>query len=360
MRFLAALSILLLAITAAGAEVKCQGSVSVPAYHPITRSPGFNVASGELPLVENATSEPAEAPHDQAEEPAKSPPAPKPVSTKVDAKGEAPHSVGALCDALRNSAEDTHLPVPFFANLIWQESRLQLDSVSRAGALGIAQFMPQVAVEVGLRDPFDPHQAIPASARFLQALRAQFGNLGFVAAAYNAGAHRVADWLGHGRTLPRETQDYVMHVTGRSVEAWRKSPVNDSQLFFARLLPCRQLPTFADLEQTSLKAMQVAEAQQQAQLQQEKAAAAAAAAAKAAQAAAPKGAKNVGQNVAKNISKSVPAKAAGKLATIAAKETAQRKDAHFAGPDKMARNIHAVRHEPARHLHATHEKRRIA
>jgi hypothetical protein len=355
MRFLVALSILLLTLKAAGAEViKCEGSLPVPTYHLFTTSLGSHVASGELPLASDAATEPADAPHDQAEETAKPPPAPKPVSTKVDAKGEAPHSVGELCNALRNSAEDSHLPVPFFANLIWQESRLQLDAVSRAGALGIAQFMPQVAVEVGLSNPFDPHQAIPASARFLQALRTQFGNLGFVAAAYNAGAHRVADWLDHGRTLPRETQDYVMRVTGRSVETWRKSPVNDSQLFFVRPMPCRQVPTFADLEQTSLKAMQVAEAQQQAQLQQEKTAAAAAA--KAAQAVAAKGVKNV----AKNMTKNAPEKAGGKLAAIAAKETAERRDAHFAGPEKMARNFHAGRHEPARHQHATHEKRRIA
>ena len=102
------------------------------------------------------------------------------------------HSVSDLCNALYTSAEDNNIPVPFFANLIWQESGLQLDPVSSAGALGIAQFMPKVAAEVGLHDPFDPHQALPASARFLRALRDQFGNLGFVAAAYNAGAHRVA------------------------------------------------------------------------------------------------------------------------------------------------------------------------
>jgi len=71
------------------------------------------------------------------------------------------YSLDDLCNALFVSAEDNGLPVPFFANLIWQESRLQLDSVSRAGALGIAQFMPDVAAEVGLGDPFDPHQAIP-------------------------------------------------------------------------------------------------------------------------------------------------------------------------------------------------------
>ncbi len=106
-------------------------------------------------------------------------------------------SLNDLCNALYTSAQDNDLPVPFFANLIWQESRLRDDAVSRKGALGIAQFMPETAAETGLDNPFDPLQAIPASARFLRELRLEFGNLGFVAAAYNAGAHRVVEWLEH-------------------------------------------------------------------------------------------------------------------------------------------------------------------
>ena len=102
-------------------------------------------------------------------------------------------SLDNLCNTLFTSAQDNDLPVPFFANLLWQESRLNEHEISKKGALGIAQFMPKVAAETGLADPFDPMQAIPASARFLQRLRLRFGNLGFVAAAYNAGAHRVIE-----------------------------------------------------------------------------------------------------------------------------------------------------------------------
>ena len=139
--------------------------------------------------------------------------------------------------------------MPFFANLLWQESRFKLDARSRVGAQGIAQFMPAVAREVGLLDPFDPHEAIPASARFLNMLRQHFGNLGFVAAAYNAGASRVADWLGHRRGLPRETQTYVVRVTGHTAETWRKAPVRDTQVAFAGELPCRKFSAFAEVEQ---------------------------------------------------------------------------------------------------------------
>jgi hypothetical protein len=154
-----------------------------------------------------------------------------------------------LCNTLFTSAQDNDLPVPFFANLLWQESRLREHEVSKKGALGIAQFMPKVAAETGLADPFDPMQAIPASARFLQRLRLQFGNLGFVAAAYNAGAHRVIEWLVHRTSLPHETRDYVVRVTGLSVEAWRKMPIDNDALTFVPHLPCRSLPAFASVEQ---------------------------------------------------------------------------------------------------------------
>ena len=173
-----------------------------------------------------------------------------------DASADASLPVGDLCNALFTSAQDNGLPVQFFANLIWQESRLHNDTVSRVGALGIAQFMPEVAVENGLEDPFDPLQAIPASARLLRELRGQFGNLGFAAAAYNAGPHRVSDWLAGAKTLPQETLNYVLRVTGLSAERWRTTPPADTALTFAEHLPCRTMPAYADLEQTQLEQAQ--------------------------------------------------------------------------------------------------------
>lgn len=209
---------------------------------------------------------------------ANAPAAPSPAANNPPAA--APHpggnnppaqvSLPDLCNALLTAAQDNDLPVAFFANLIWQESRLRDDAVSPKGALGIAQFMPQVAVKNGLQDPFDPLQALPASARLLRMLRDQFRNLGYVAAAYNAGAGRVVDWLEHGRTLPRETRDYVLSVTGRSVEDWRKMPPDDASLHFVRRLPCRELPTFADLERAQQAAQAAEQQARQAQAAQQR------------------------------------------------------------------------------------------
>ena len=125
-----------------------------------------------------------------------------------------------ICEAVKAAAEENEIPIGFLVRLLWQESRFRAAEVSTAGAQGIAQFMPQTAVEMGLRDPFDPLQAIPASARFLRKLYAQFGNLGLAAAAYNAGGGRIEKWLSRRGSLPKETRAYVKIITGHQAEAW--------------------------------------------------------------------------------------------------------------------------------------------
>jgi hypothetical protein len=126
----------------------------------------------------------------------------------------------AMCRLIDAAARAQNLPTAFLTRLIWRESSFRAGVVSHAGAQGVAQFMPGTAVERGLADPFDPEQAIPAAARFLSDLRAQFGNLGLASAAYNGGPARVSAWLGGNTELRAETRDYVAFITGRSVEDW--------------------------------------------------------------------------------------------------------------------------------------------
>jgi hypothetical protein len=126
----------------------------------------------------------------------------------------------ALCRTIERSAQAAHLPVDFMTRVIWRESSFRPGVVSRAGAEGIAQFMPTTAQARGLADPFDPEQAIPKAARLLADLRQRFGNLGIAAAAYNAGEGRVAQWLHGQGGLPAETRRYVRFVTGRNPDEW--------------------------------------------------------------------------------------------------------------------------------------------
>ena len=130
-----------------------------------------------------------------------------------------------LCLIIESAAKSNDLPLEFFVRVIWQESRFQPDAVgpvTRNGhrAQGIAQFMPGTASERRLLDPFDPVQALPKSAEFLNELRHQFGNLGLAAAAYNAGPRRVQAWLVGSGVMPQETRNYVLAITGASVDDW--------------------------------------------------------------------------------------------------------------------------------------------
>ena len=127
-----------------------------------------------------------------------------------------------LAAFIEHTATVNGLPVEFLLRLLRQESGLNYQAVSRAGAQGIAQFMPGTAGERGLADPFNPYEAIPKSAELLREYRTQFDSLGLAAAAYNAGPQRVRLWLSGRSALPKETRDYVARITGRSAEEWRQ------------------------------------------------------------------------------------------------------------------------------------------
>jgi hypothetical protein len=145
-----------------------------------------------------------------------------------------------ICDTLIASAQSNELPIPFFIRLLFQESGFKPDVVSRAGAQGIAQFMPETASRVGLENPFDPMQAIAASARLLRDFVRQFGNLGLAAAAYNAGPRRIQNWLARKGRLPEETQHYVKTITGRPADNWKAARTITPLENVPRQAPCQE------------------------------------------------------------------------------------------------------------------------
>jgi Transglycosylase SLT domain len=165
-----------------------------------------------------------------------------------------------LCSSLVGVAQANALPLGFFTNLIWQESRFDHEAISPAGAMGVAQFMPDVADKYDI-NAFDGREALPASGRLLRTLADRFGNIGLAAAAYNAGPKRVADWLQQRAGLPKETRDYVNLITGKPVEAWRG--VKEKAVVFTvpRAVPCHRTAQFAAVEQSerSTQLQQVAE-----------------------------------------------------------------------------------------------------
>jgi Transglycosylase SLT domain/SPOR domain len=168
------------------------------------------------------------------------------TSSSVTAEPDHPQyspSTSALdlvCQTLQSAAHVNDLPLEFLTRLIWEESRFDAHAISPAGAQGIAQFMPGTAAWVGLANPFDVAEAITKSAELLRSLKGQFGNLGLAAAAYNAGAKRVADWLAGHRDLPRETQAYVRIVTGHAAQEWTTA-IERQSLNLPDGVPCPQI-----------------------------------------------------------------------------------------------------------------------
>jgi soluble lytic murein transglycosylase-like protein len=91
------------------------------------------------------------------------------------------------------------------------ESAFDPLAVSRTGAMGLMQLMPETARELGVDDPFDVRESADAGVRYLKQLLALYrGNARKAVAAYNAGMSRVPV---KGRAqLPPETRSYVNRV----------------------------------------------------------------------------------------------------------------------------------------------------
>jgi soluble lytic murein transglycosylase-like protein len=132
--------------------------------------------------------------------------------------------VSDVCGVIEAAAQKNALDPNFFVRLIWKESLFDAAAVSPAGAQGIAQFMPDTARMRGLDDPFNPAEALFASAFYLAELARDFGNIGLAAVAYNGGEARAARFIAAKDGLPHETREYVHAITGYSAVAWRDAP----------------------------------------------------------------------------------------------------------------------------------------
>jgi transglycosylase-like protein with SLT domain len=94
------------------------------------------------------------------------------------------------------------------------ESAYNPRAVSRKGAIGLMQLMPDTAQRFGVQDAFDPEQNILGGTKYLSFLLRLFdGNLDLACAAYNAG-ERVVQRYG-GVPPYRETQQYVQKIRRR-------------------------------------------------------------------------------------------------------------------------------------------------
>ncbi len=137
---------------------------------------------------------------------------PLPVAPGAQDVVPLPRTASADVDALiQKYAAQSGLAPALVRAVIKTESDGNPRCVSRAGAMGLMQLMPENVKEDGIANPFDPEQNIAAGTKQLAGLMAQYkGNLDLALAGYNAGPGNVHKYGG----VPpfTETQNYIRRV----------------------------------------------------------------------------------------------------------------------------------------------------
>jgi Transglycosylase SLT domain len=156
-------------------------------------------------------------------------------------------AVGLFADFVAEAAQRFGVPALWINAVMMEESAGDVRAVSRQGAMGLMQIMPDTWGDLRSRhglglDPFDPRDNILAGAAYLREMHDRYGSPGFLA-AYNAGPKRYEEYLTMARELPVETQVYVAtlapiigarQVGGVVTMAPRETPWQESALFAAR------------------------------------------------------------------------------------------------------------------------------
>lgn len=118
-----------------------------------------------------------------------------------------------LEDAVARYAQEYRLPPALLMAVMKAESDFNPMVISKAGAVGLMQLIPETAIRHGVRNLYDTRDNIAGGARHLRYLLDRFhGNVRLALAAYNAGEGKVDRY----RQIPpyKETRAYVKKVIG--------------------------------------------------------------------------------------------------------------------------------------------------
>jgi soluble lytic murein transglycosylase-like protein len=121
------------------------------------------------------------------------------------------NSTNQFDDLISNASEQFGVDFPLLKAIIKAESDFNPQAISRKGAMGLMQIMPENFKMLDLQNPFDPWQNIKAGTRYFKQLHERFnGKLTLSLAAYNAGPTAV----DYYKSIPpyQETEEYVRKV----------------------------------------------------------------------------------------------------------------------------------------------------
>jgi len=114
-------------------------------------------------------------------------------------------------EMLAHAGEAHNIDEDLLASVVRAESGGHVHAVSRAGAQGLMQLMPQTANTLGVKDAFRPEENIAGGTAYLDQLLTRYhDNMALALAAYNAGPGAVDRY--HGVPPYRETRAYVARV----------------------------------------------------------------------------------------------------------------------------------------------------
>jgi Transglycosylase SLT domain len=118
-----------------------------------------------------------------------------------------------LEDAVAHNAKEYRLSPALVMAVIKVESDFNPIVISKSGAVGLMQLIPETAIQHGVRNLYDTRENIAGGAKHLRYLLDRYhGNIRLALAAYNAGERKVDRY----RQIPpyKETRSYVRKVMG--------------------------------------------------------------------------------------------------------------------------------------------------
>ncbi len=129
---------------------------------------------------------------------------------------------GRMGDVILAASKRNSIDPRLIESLIQVESQFKPYAISRAGAMGLMQLMPDTADHLGVSNPFDIEQNVNGGVRYLRRLLDRFGNIELALAAYNAGPAAVEIYNG----IPPypETMRYVKKIMALFQQAGGISP----------------------------------------------------------------------------------------------------------------------------------------
>lgn len=136
-------------------------------------------------------------------------------------------------------SKNFNVPKEVIWSVMRTESHYKVRATSPVGALGLMQVMPYTGQKISQvlgnknfspEDLLEPDKNIQIATRYLKRLSDMFENkLPLVAAAYNAGPHRVGSWLQSFGTL--EMDEFIDHIPYKQTRNYAKEIVRNYYVY---------------------------------------------------------------------------------------------------------------------------------